>query len=105
MQNWFKLLGMSVAGFGVLAFVGSAIGAEATGRNAYSRVRMPSMPSMTINTTGNVSTNLQSRWWCLKHQSQIIQSRIIQNQMTQNQMNRPQTNRLNQHRQNVQTVG
>lgn len=59
MQNWFKLLGTSVASIGVLAFVGSAIGAEATGRNAYSRVRMPSMPSMTINTTGNVSTNLQ----------------------------------------------
>ncbi len=70
MRSLLKIWGTSFAGVGVLAFIGAAYGvapagrawynnAAATGRAGMSNAaRMPSMPTLSINTVGNMSPSL-----------------------------------------------
>lgn len=68
MHSLRKLLGVSFAGFGILAFVGGACAASpagypsGTGRNgragAATVSRMPTMPTLPINVNGNLTHNL-----------------------------------------------
>lgn len=71
MQNLQKLFVLPVVSAGVLAIVASAYGAQSTGRAAYNvtnvnrsgmsaSTRMPTMPSLPINSVGNLSPNLPS---------------------------------------------
>lgn len=64
MRNLLKVFGGSVAAMGAFALVVAAADAAETGRAAYDRVsrassqRMPTMPSLPINSVGNLSPNL-----------------------------------------------
>ena len=67
MQRLLKIFGVSVIGLGMCTFVGQSYADQpATGRAAYNRVsaastaRMPSMPTLPIFTTGNLTTNTPS---------------------------------------------